>query len=470
MTLSFQKLISMKNKGKLLQTILLILLPTLTFAQKLPDQKINNRDKQELIEAAGKVLVNHYLYQDTAILMQELLSNNLQSGKYTDIQTARAFAKTITNDLRNNFRDRHIALNYAPKLAKAIQNGQESGDGVSEEYIQKLLRIEIYENFRIPEVKRLNGNVGYLKIDQLLPPALATGYSEKFAAAVELIADTDALIVDLRDNVGGYAGGVEFVLSYFFQPHTHYANGFVRTENGLKINKDYTIEDLSGRRLLNQNVYVLVSSKTGSGAEAIAHTLKYSERAKLIGETTFGAGYAYDEFPIGKFVMDVPNAASMHPNATVNWESIGVKPHIIISPKKAFDTAYKLAINELLQQELTKPKTEQYQYRLDHLQWEVDRINDLENQFKLSVEQTKKFIGRFGNRTITAEGSQLFYQRINPNRPKRKLIPVKPNEFLIEGLDQYRIKFEQDKKTGQVTLLKFYSKTRLYIDKKEKQI
>jgi hypothetical protein len=55
-------------------------------------------------------------------------------------------------------------------------------------------------NFDINRVERLAGNVGYLQLFSFEPPEWA---AESLAAAMALVAHTDALILDLRHNQGG---------------------------------------------------------------------------------------------------------------------------------------------------------------------------------------------------------------------------------------------------------------------------
>jgi len=458
----------MKKQITAITLLFVVVMPISMFGQKVPNQKIDMVGKLELVDEFTDLLLKHYLYEDTARLMGKLLTDRLSTGEYDHIKMAREFSRALTKDLRANFRDRHIGISYNPKVSKAMQSGTIDNGGLTEEVIQEQLAIEIYENFRIPEVRRFKGNIGYLKIDQLLPPVYATGYSEKLAAAIELIADSDAIILDLRDNVGGYDGGVELLLSYFFEPGTHVSKVITRTPEGLRTVNSYTLENILGRRLLKQKVFALVSSSTGSGAEAIAHTLKFSNRGTLVGETTYGAGYLFNDFPVGeKFLAQIPYSTGMHPKAKANWESVGVKPNVVVPQLIALEKARELALKDLLVEEKAKPVNEQYSYKLKSLEWENNRRDDLKHAFELSMDQIQELIGSYGSREITAQGKNLFYQRRNPDRPIRRLIPVKPDEFLIEGLDEFRLTFTRVKKSNKIVALRFYSIDRLFIDGKE---
>ena len=63
------------------------------------------------------------------------------------------------------------------------------------------------DNFGIRRVERLDGNVGYLDLRRVAVPANA---GPAISAAMELVAGTYALILDLRHNGGGSPEGVVF--------------------------------------------------------------------------------------------------------------------------------------------------------------------------------------------------------------------------------------------------------------------
>jgi hypothetical protein len=62
--------------------------------------------------------------------------------------------------------------------------------------------------------------------------------------------------------------------------------------------------------------------------------------------------------------------------------------------------------------------------------------------------EPKEFAGKYGDRTITAEGGDLFIQR--PNAPKFKMAPLSKDEFTLEQIPAARFKFMRDEK-GVVT-------------------
>ena len=74
------------------------------------------------------------------------------------------------------------------------------------------------DNFGIRRVERLDGNIGYIDLRRVAVPANA---GPAITAAMELVAGTYALIIDMRHNGGGAPEGVVFWCSYLFGREAH---------------------------------------------------------------------------------------------------------------------------------------------------------------------------------------------------------------------------------------------------------
>jgi C-terminal processing protease CtpA/Prc len=72
---------------------------------------------------------------------------------------------------------------------------------------------ERLSNYHIAAVQRLEGNVGYLELRRISEPGIA---GAAIAAAMRLVAHTDALLIDLRHNTGGDPDGVQMWHSDLF--------------------------------------------------------------------------------------------------------------------------------------------------------------------------------------------------------------------------------------------------------------
>jgi C-terminal processing protease CtpA/Prc len=165
---------------------------------------------------------------------------------------------------------------------------------------------------------------------------------------MSLVADTQALIFDLRRNGGGSPHGAIFWNSYLFPDADTHLNSIYDRESETT-RQFWTLAYVPGRRYLDRPVYVLTSGDTFSGAEEFAYNLQQQHRATLIGETTRGGAHPTEPFPLTPTLeITVPVARSVNPVSGTNWEGTGVEPDITVPAAEAFDTAYPLALRAVL--------------------------------------------------------------------------------------------------------------------------
>lgn len=106
------------------------------------------------------------------------------------------------------------------------------------------------------------------------------------------------LVLDMRNNPGGYLDGAVYVASEFIKSGT-----VVSQVNSDGTRQDYPT-DRKGR-LTSMEVVVLVNGGSASAAEIVSGALRDSDRAKLVGETTFGKGTVQTPF-------DLSGGSSVH--------------------------------------------------------------------------------------------------------------------------------------------------------------
>ncbi len=140
--------------------------------------------------------------------------------------------------------------------------------------------------------------------------------------------------------------------------------------------------------------------------------------------------------------MHLPVRKPVNPITGTNWEHTGVEPHIAVSSKQALDKAYLMALEKILK--TTKSNEQKFL-----LNWAIDGARARIEPVKLDQNLQEKYVGEYGERRITLEGGELFYQRTGQ---KYKLIPLNENLFAVEGLDYFRIEMTVDE-NGDVTEL-----------------
>ncbi|MEO1029325.1 MAG: S41 family peptidase, partial [Pseudomonadota bacterium] len=169
----------------------------------------------------------------------------------------------------------------------------------------------------------------------------------RFDAVMAFVADTDALIIDLSENGGGYSPSDAYLASYFFNGEPGiWSSSYTRpTDQTESVN---LFEDISGARYLDRPVYILVSKNTFSLAEQLAYGLKHFGKATIVGETSSGAAHAIDIGYLNEnFFLQVPISYNIHPVTKTDWEGTGVIADIQTQPNQAKAKAH-LAALELL--------------------------------------------------------------------------------------------------------------------------
>lgn len=289
------------------------------------------------IEILCSQLASYYVFPDTANDIAKILRTRLAEGAYSDVDDE-AFAALVTTDLQSVNGDKHLRLLHSHD--EVPETGQVSAwDPVA---YQKEAELDA---FGIAKVERLKGNVGLLDLRLLHGAEIAT---PAYTAAMNLIAHTDALIIDVRNNRGGDPNTVALICSYLFDERVHLNDIYNRPED---ITAQYwTLPHVPGPKFGGKKpIYVLTSSRTFSGAEELSYNLQQNERATLIGETTRGGAHPGDRYRVGPHLKSsIPNGRAINPISGTNWEAVGVVPHIAVPEEQAFDLAYKKALEHVL--------------------------------------------------------------------------------------------------------------------------
>jgi len=208
------------------------------------------------------------------------------------------------------------------------------------------------DNFGIRQVERLDGNVGYLDVRRVAVPANA---GPAITAAMELVAGSYALVIDLRHNGGGSPEGVVFWCSYLVDERPTHLNDIFHADTG-ETRQFWGLPYVPGTRYLDRPVYVLTSGRTFSGGEDFAYTLQALGRATVVGETTGGGAHPTRGFPISAAVhIGVPFARSVNPVTGTNWQGTGVVPDVPADEGRAYDVAYARALEHVLAMEDVPP-------------------------------------------------------------------------------------------------------------------
>ncbi|MFS1515809.1 S41 family peptidase [Bacillus sp. SCS-151] len=286
-------------------------------------------DKEILFNHFSKVielLEQHYV---VASKKEKLLSGlrEKNSDDFKNIKYLSEFATFVTEMLMQLSGDKHLYIE--------LFTDQEDGNFLEEDWLKKELESERTNNFGFTEVKVMPNNIGYMKITQFMNPDRGI---DTAIAAMKMLENTDATIIDLRHNRGGYGELGEYILSYFFDDEpillstTHDMN--------IKDFQTFTHPFVVGKRKLNHPLYILINCKTGSAAEYFTYVLQAHEKAIIVGEPSAGAANRNTYYPLTDGIrLSISTGEPIVEITGSNWEGEGVIPNIKCAPEDALDKA-----------------------------------------------------------------------------------------------------------------------------------
>jgi hypothetical protein len=291
---------------------------------------IDAATRDRVINGTLTKLDEFYVFPETAKKMAAAVREREKKGEYANVRNGVQLALLLTTHLQEVSRDRHLRVTFSPFAAGGPGGpGPGSGPGPGPRG----------DPCGFEKAERLDGNIGYIKLNVFADPAECR---EAASAAMARIADVDAVIFDLRDNGGGRPQMVALLTSYLFAQRTHLNDLWNRTTG--QTEEFWTTEDVPGKKLTTQPVYVLTSQRTFSGAEEFSYNLKNLKRATIVGETTGGGAHPVAPQEIDeRFVAVVPNGRAINPITKTNWEGVGVEPDVKVPAAEALLKARELA-------------------------------------------------------------------------------------------------------------------------------
>ncbi len=249
-----------------------------------------------------------------------------------------ATRREVIEGLLSNIRENYVFPTVAEAIDAAIHQRLQGGE------YETITTAEIFAHQLTSHLQEIN--IGYLDVRAFYPPEFA---GDVAIAAMNFLANTSVLIIDLRKNDGGEPAMVALICSYFFDAEPVHLNSFYwRTSDSTQ--QVWTLPYVPGKRYLGKPVYLLTSRDTVSGAEEFAYTLKNMKRATVIGEVTGGAAHPGEVYKIHPhFGAFIPTGRPISPITGTDWEGTGVIPDIEIPQDQALKAAQVLALKQLLE-------------------------------------------------------------------------------------------------------------------------
>ncbi|MFE6833875.1 S41 family peptidase [Streptomyces sp. NPDC057705] len=291
---------------------------------------------EQIIEQALDRITAGYVFPEKAAVIEAAIRSRLAAGAYGDLEGP-ALCETVTAHLQEVCPDKHLRLLWTeePQSLQPVD-----ADGGQAAFL-KLLRAH---NQGVRRVEHLEGNIGLIELGRI---ATAVEGASVIGAAMQLVAGSSALVLDLRGCLGGAPEGAAMWCSYFFgDDQVHLNDIYDRTTDTTR--QYWTVAHLPAPRYTNRPVYVLTSEITFSGGEDVAYTLQAQGRAVVVGATTRGGAHPTARHAVAEHVLvTVPAARSINTVTGTNWEGVGVVPDVQVPADQALDTALKAALRQV---------------------------------------------------------------------------------------------------------------------------
>jgi len=165
--------------------------------------------------------------------------------------------------------------------------------------------------------KDASKNIGYISLNTFSKLSF-----EEFERELKKLEDDNkivSLIIDLRNNNGGYVLSAANIASLFLKKGQVIYS--LQSQNDMRVIKDETNENR------NYNVIILVNSRTASAAEILTAALHDSYGAKVVGTKTFGKGKVQNVKATDNKIIKYTAAKWLRPNGDCVDEK-GITPDI----------------------------------------------------------------------------------------------------------------------------------------------
>ena len=255
-----------------------------------------------------------------------------------------AFRQALNAELLAASGDKHL------QVWIEARSRDEAGPAGGQPTMEQLAAAEAANGWGVREARVLDGGIGYLNL------ASFSGHPDSptaIDAVMARLAGSRALVLDLRDNLGGGEPSLRQLMG-------HLASEPMRLEDiqfrRCRPNPDDPEDCIADGRdtferfanpvaapaFPDQPILVLVGPGTFSAAEAVAYDLQASGRALVIGEPTGGGANPSITMDLGPwFTVVMPIGEARHPLTGTNWEGVGVQPDVAVPVEQALDEALR---------------------------------------------------------------------------------------------------------------------------------
>ncbi len=302
---------------------------------------ITATDRARALDTLDRRLAHYVMVERTPAIRARLAERREAYMALTDPE---AFRQAINADLLAVSGDKHLQV-----WLEARSRDEVAAEGGGQT-MEQLGAEEARNGWGMRDAKVLDGGVAYLNL------ASFSGHPDS-AAAIDAVmarlAGARALVLDLRDNLGGGEVALRQLMGHFAPEPMRLEDIQFRRCKPDPADPEDCIAD--GRDTLeryanavatpafpDQPILVLIGPGTFSAAEAVAYDLQAAGRATVIGEVSGGGANPSTGMDLGPwFTVIMPIGEARHPATGANWEGVGVQPDVAVPAEQALEAALR---------------------------------------------------------------------------------------------------------------------------------
>ncbi|MCI4383986.1 hypothetical protein PGIGA_G00033070 [Pangasianodon gigas] len=279
------------------------------------------------VKTAASLIAENYAFDGIAVNVAEKLEALVASGEYSMITSNDELKAKLSADLLKLSGDKCLKITDNIPMLPPVSPPPEMFVAL----VKDSFHTDVFEN-----------NIGYMRFDMF-------GDFPQVAAVAQIIVehvwnkvvDTDAMIIDLRNNIGGSTKPIAGLCSYFFDDDMQIVLDKLYDRSSGTTKVLVTLPELTGRRYgSKKGLLILTSGVTAGAAEEFVYIMKKFGRAMIVGEPTHGSCQPPKTFQVSDsdVFLSIPVT---HSDTTQGpaWEGAGIAPHVAVSANEALDVA-----------------------------------------------------------------------------------------------------------------------------------